>query len=218
MIQINLLPPEKRKKEKTPLPRFLVMTGAVAACFILGFWNINGCIQLKNLNKDLVSETINKEILKKAVEPYEKMEQEEAALKARQNLVQEVIKTRTFLWWQAVDALWDVICEYPTVWITSLDGTTEGLTSTQSGKPMDARITFKVFSAGPVVQHVMDFRTRLKKHKGTKEKPGVADIFDGGINEPPSYKIVKERGEDSVQFDIELKRLQPAQSSTGSSQ
>ena len=40
MIKINLLPTEKRKAERTPLPRFLLIAATAAAFFILLFYNL----------------------------------------------------------------------------------------------------------------------------------------------------------------------------------
>ena len=40
MIKINLLPTEKRKAERTPLPRFLLIASTAAAFFILLFYNL----------------------------------------------------------------------------------------------------------------------------------------------------------------------------------
>ncbi|MCK5579578.1 MAG: hypothetical protein KAI63_08650 [Planctomycetes bacterium] len=208
MIQINLLPIERRRKEKTPLPRFLILIAGVIACLLLGVWNIHGCSQLKQAEKQRTEKTQERDQLKVAVAPYQKLQAEEAGMKARKKSIDSVLKTRTFLWWQAVDCLWEVICEYNTIWLTSFEakGELKGLRREKS-QPLEASITFKAFSAGQTVDKVSDFRTRLKTHQGSPGKPGVADIFDV-INEPFGYKLVKRGGDEIVQFNIDLRRWQ----------
>ena len=64
MIRINLLPVERRRKEKTPLPRFLILIAGVIACLLLGVWNIQGCAQLKQTEKQLTEKKQERDRLK----------------------------------------------------------------------------------------------------------------------------------------------------------
>src|SRR6185436_7575887 len=56
MIKINLLPTEKRKAERTPLPRFLLIASTAAAFFILLFYNIFILTQISRTRDDIATE------------------------------------------------------------------------------------------------------------------------------------------------------------------
>src|SRR5262249_9341156 len=119
MIRINLLPTEKRKAERTPLPRFLLIASTAAAFFILLFYNL-WILKLISDKKEEIAQQ-NNEL--KRLAPFVKGHDElQARQKGLQDKVREIegLINRDTEYWRTVNALWDVIHQNPRVWIDDL--------------------------------------------------------------------------------------------------
>src|SRR6185436_19597329 len=116
MIKINLLPTEKRKAERTPLPRFLLIASTAAAFFILLFYNLWILKLISDKKDEIAAQQAELQRLQPFVQEHDKLQAEEAALKNKVREIESLI-TRDVEYWRTVNALWEVIHQNPRVWI-----------------------------------------------------------------------------------------------------
>ena len=116
MIKINLLPTEKRKAERTPLPRFLLIASTAAAFFILLFYNLWILKRISDKKDEIAMQQAELTRLAPFVQEHDKLLARQGEL---QNKVREIegLINRDVEYWRAVNALWDVIHQNPRVWI-----------------------------------------------------------------------------------------------------
>lgn len=203
MIRINLLPEERRRKEKTPLPRFLAMNAAIIICLLMGIWNASMYVGIKQQTERLRTDKGNLVDLQKQTAEYNKMLAEEEKLNKWNEAAAQIKNTREFYWWEKIDELWDVIYGAHDVWITSLQATEAAPPSHRSKTPVSASISMGCFAAGMSSERMTSFRVKLKGHQGLRE------TFNLGINEPPQFSVVAQpqyKEEFAVKFDIDLSR------------
>jgi Tfp pilus assembly protein PilN len=170
MIKINLLPPEKRKAERTPVSRFaLILVDVIAAMIILAYlativlkiWDVESQIDIKN--QELKS-------LQSAVEQHDRLDREQQALQAKVREIED-LTGRDIQWWEAVNALWDVIHQNPKVWIDDMK-VLDDRQAQSDLKKMDASpamkltptfgVSMRCHVAGNDVAEMTRFRTDLK--------------------------------------------------------
>jgi hypothetical protein len=211
MIKINLLPTEKRKAERTPLPRFLLIASTAAAFFILLFYNL---WILKRIS-DVVNETREQNnvlaALKPQVDRYEALLAEETALKNKVKEIESLI-TRDVEYWRMVNALWDVIHANPRVWIDDfrvLDArAAPGDLRRVDPDAKDAvayGVSMRCHVAGDEVNEMTKFRKALKDH------PLLQEILTL-INFNVMWNVAEERSKEkdseevlhSIDFDISM--------------
>ncbi|MBI4711946.1 MAG: hypothetical protein HY762_01365 [Planctomycetes bacterium] len=173
MIKINLLPVEKRRVEKTPLPRFLLLNAVIIICLLLGFWNGYILFKLQGKEKILAESKQRLTGLNAQVKDFDKMVSDENVLSQWSKSVAEVEKTRKFLWWEQVDQLWDVVQSAPTVWLTNQLRVDDAGTSQLAGTtPIEGVIVIDCLSAGDKPEPMGEFRIKLRSH------PGLTNVFD----------------------------------------
>lgn len=119
MIKINLLPAEKRKAERTPLPRFLLIASTAAAFFILVFYNLFILKLISDVKYDIGQQNIALEKLKPFVKEHDDLMTQKTQLTAKVKEIEDLIHRDTE-YWRTVNALWDVIHNNPRVWIDDL--------------------------------------------------------------------------------------------------
>jgi hypothetical protein len=172
MIKINLLPPEKRKAERTPVSRFaLILVDVIAAMIILAYlativlriWDVESQIEIKN--QELRS-------LQPAVAEHDRLEREHQMLQAKVREIEDLTR-RDVEWWEAVNSLWDVIHQNPKVWIDDMKMLDDRQAQTDL-KRMDPSptmtltplygVTMKCHVAGNDVGEMTRFRSDLKAH------------------------------------------------------
>lgn len=170
MIKINLLPTEKRKAERTPLPRFLLIASTAAAFFILLFYNIFILTQISRTRDDIATEQATLRGLEPFVQEHDKLLARQTEL---QNKVREIegLISRDVEYWRTVNALWDVIHQNPRVWIDDfriLDArTAPGMLKGVDPDSKDAvayGVTMKCHVAGEEVTEMTKFRRALKEN------------------------------------------------------
>ena len=209
MIRINLLPTEKRKAERTPLPRFLLIASTAAAFFILLFYNLFILKLISDTTQEIKVQQDNLARLRPDVELHDKLLAEETALKNKVREIESLI-SREVEYWRTVNALWDVIHNNPRVWIDDL-------------KIMDARsapgdlkrvdpdnkeavaygITMRCHVAGDEVTEMTKFRKALKDHPILQETLTL-------INFNVQWTVVDEKSSSateeahSIDFDISM--------------
>src|SRR5260221_10627597 len=116
MIKINLLPTEKRKAERTPLPRFLLIASTAAAFFILLFYNLWILKLISDKKDEIAGQQAELQRLQPFVQEHDKLLARQTEL---QNKVREIdgLITRDVEFWRTVNALWEVIHQNQRVWI-----------------------------------------------------------------------------------------------------
>lgn len=141
MIEVNLLPPEYRRIERTPLPRFLVfMVGAAAIVASLFYLFYVGYLRI-NREKGR-SEALREQIAlqKPRLDIYDRLNAEIAAFEARKSALEEIWQSR-ILWSAKFDQLCDLVPSY--VGLTCLEFT--------PARARRARVTIGGETAGTLV-------------------------------------------------------------------
>ena len=208
MIKINLLPVEKRKAERTPLPRFFLIltTAGVAAGLVLYVAYI--LLQIKQ-TQDAIDEG-NREIARLApqVAQYEKLVTDHATVERKLNEIRALVNRDVETgWWRAVDALWTVINSHPKVWIDdfrAIDGRTSGpdikRVDPQSSEVPPYAVNLRCHVAGNEVHEMTRFRKSLKEH------PVLQEMLTT-VNFNVDWRIDKESGfaeANSISFVVTL--------------
>lgn len=170
MIKINLLPPEKRKAERTPVSRFaFILVDVVAAMLILAYL-ATVVLKIWDTEQQIQDAQARLASLQKDVEQYERLEKEHAQLQAK---VREIdgITRRDVEWWEAINAVWDVIHQNPKVWIDDLKILDDRAAATDI-KKMDGQtnlqplygVAMRCHVGGNEVSEMTRFRTDLKNN------------------------------------------------------
>jgi hypothetical protein len=171
MIKINLLPSEKRKAERTPLPRFFLIVINAAALVLFGagiaFYAL---IKIPSINARVKDAQRTRADLQSAVDEHDRLEKDLKALQAKVGQIDQLTR-RNIEWWSAVNALWDVIVDNEKVWIDEIK-MLEGKQSAAEFKKADSTfkdtppygVTMKCHVAGDDVETMTRFRTALKEH------------------------------------------------------
>lgn len=161
MIEINLLPPELRPVERTPLPRFLVWcvgaAVAVAGGFLLVFMYLKWLPDLKQESATLDEQISQKQAL--AAEA-DKLDREIAEIGKRQKAIEQLWKGRT-IWWAKLDQLVDLVPEY--VGLESLSfKSTAARGPAAKGKQVSGKLRMKCVCSYPDEARLAEFRDRLR--------------------------------------------------------
>ena len=168
MIKINLLPTEKRKAERTPLPRFLLIASTAAAFFILLFYNLFVLKMISDTQDDIAREKKALNDLQPFVAEHDRLVGEETALKNKVKEIESLIN-RDVEYWRTVNALWDVIHNNPRVWIDDIRVLDARMApgdlrrvDPESKEAVAYGITMRCHVAGEEVNEMTKFRKALK--------------------------------------------------------
>ena len=195
MIKINLLPSEKRKAERTPLPRFFLIVINAAALVLFGagiaFYSL---IKIPSINARVKDALRTRQDLQAAVDTHDRLEKDLKGLQAKVNQIDQLTR-RNVEWWQAVNAVWDVIVDNDKVWIDDikmLEGKSvvgelkKGDNTSKDTPPYG--MTMKCHVAGDEVEVMTRFRTSLKEHALLKKLlPGLNINVDWKKSEERDY-------------------------------
>ena len=112
MITVNLLPPELRPVEHTPLPRLLVIyTGVALAAIGLTLLVFMHFSWIPDIQTKIDNKTQEVESLKQQAAEYETLNLALQNITQRENACEEIWRTRT-LWWHKLDLLCDLAPAY----------------------------------------------------------------------------------------------------------
>ena len=169
MIRINLLPSEKRKAERTPLPHFFLILVNAAALLLFGAGIVYfTLIKIPAVERDIVTNLNLRRDLQPKVDEHDALQKDLEAVKLKVQQIDQ-LTTRSVEWWQAVNAVWDVIQENPKVWIDDvkmLDGKVAATEvkkndpATKDNPPFG--LTMRCHVSGEDVATITKFRTSLK--------------------------------------------------------
>jgi hypothetical protein len=208
MIRINLLPAEKRKTERTPLPRLtLIMITAAAATGIV-IWVLWILLEIKNTTFEIEKANAELASYKLKLPEFQTLTDKVTKLQAK---IQEIdsLTTRDMDdgWWRAINALWDVINAHPRIWIDELKVLNEHSIQTEFKRSdPDSKIvppygvTLKCHVAGEDVAEMTKFRNSLKTHAIVQET-----LYNLNIN--IDWKVDDEKDSDiknSISFSVTL--------------
>lgn len=203
MLQINLIPPERRRKERVISPLSFVLIPALIICLSLIAWDAKVLIDTKNEESNLAEQNKALSDLNNQLKEFPVLQDQSKQLINLKNAVEAVTKSRPFKWWYAIDILLDIFSDFPTIWITSLQ-TSDRVQAIPGKLPIEAMMKFDCLSLSADTDKMTDFRRRLKN---TPEL--TRDIFDGGINEELSFEVnplPEAKEEWTIRFLIELYR------------
>ena len=198
MLNINLIPLERRRKEKTPLPRFFIIIGVIVLCCGLSVWDVKTWLDTSKLKSDLQGKKADLKERQDAIQDLTQLMVKDADITLW--LVQaQMTAYRSFKWWHGTDILLDIFNEHPNIWITSFNASGSGKKVT--GKPaLEASMRFDCLALGSDTTPMTDFR------RGLKNSIDLTNIFNAGINEELSYNLMKLKDGWAVSFVIELYR------------
>lgn len=118
MIEINLLPPQYRTVERTPLPVFLGVIGGIVVIAGLGMWWGALVTQKNNLITNRDTKKNIKEAKAREVEEIKKLEKEIADSQGRIDTVLGIAESKIY-WGAKLDQLMRILPNY--AWIESLN-------------------------------------------------------------------------------------------------
>jgi hypothetical protein len=196
MIKINLLPTEKRKAERTPLPRFLLIASTAAAFFILLFYNLWILKLISDEKSEIARQQAELQRLQPFVQEHDRLKAQETALKNKVLEIESLIN-RDVEFWRTVNALWDVIHQNKRVWIDTfqiLDARAAPgelrRTDPETKEAVAYGVTMKCHVAGDEVTEMTKFRTSLKENSILQETLTL-------INFDVDWRVTDEKDKDS---------------------
>jgi hypothetical protein len=209
MIKINLLPTEKRKAERTPLPRFLLIASTAAAFFILLFYNLWILKLISDERNEIARQQDVLRLLQPFVQEHDRLRVEEEALKNKVREIEGLIN-RDVEFWRTVNALWEVIHQNKRVWIDTFQildarGAPGELKrgDPESKEAVAYGVTMRCHVAGDEVTEMTKFRTALKENLILQETLTL-------INFDVDWRVSDEKGEKdgpelrSIDFGISM--------------
>jgi len=177
MIRINLLPAEKRKAERTPLPRLALIMATSAVATVLLVYIAWILMKIKLTSDEIDAKTSELASLQPRLAEYEQVTRRRDALRAKITEIDDLSKRQMEDgWWRAVNALWDVINNHPRVWVDDIRILDERSVQSEPRRA-DADdklappygVSFRCHVAGDEVAEMTRFRTALKAHPVLQE-------------------------------------------------
>ncbi len=163
MLRVNLLPPDRRQRERTPLPRFIILLIGVALITtelaVCGY----GYMEWLELLREQERLQAQKEEQQPKVEEFQELKRDIQQLQQRQEVLNEIrpdgLKEK-YQWSYAIDQLFEVIDQTPGVWIENLDGRMES--GGGRGASAALSLSFNTKSASPL-SRLTGFQELMKR-------------------------------------------------------
>jgi len=207
MIQVNLIPPEHRRKERTPLGQFLAILVAVtlSGASIAGALYVEfGKLREVNSRRDRVVSELQG--LMPDARYADALDTEKGEYTRRNDTILEIGRSRV-LWSKKFDELWDVVYnrgneDRHLVWLTKL--TCASPNPSPGRRWSDGKVFMAGFSGTDKLQRLSDFHADLKGHELFKDfyyidnPSGSVQEFTDGREPKAAWK-----------FDLEMKMKAP---------
>lgn len=145
MIHINLLPPEKRRPERTPIGRFITLCIGVGLVVALGLALAWLWLDVNSLEDEVATLKTQKSALTKRQKQVRDLEKELEVISRRLVACEEVKQVRGVPWMAHIDELITAIDAVPLIWITNLRATRDETRS--AGGRRGRRATVKILRA-----------------------------------------------------------------------
>lgn len=209
MIRINLLPVDKRRKERTPLPRLGLVVLDAAVFTVILFYAIFVFFQIGDREREIASLQSALTSLDPAVRKHADLT---TYIRKLEGTVREIESTigeeaKRHYWWQSMDALWDVIHQNPKIWIdeiTVLDDRQAQSAARKHNPDFGGLppfgVSIKCHASGRDIGPVTKFRKDLKRHAGLRK-------WFQEINWDVQWNVAEEEDfveKYSLNFDINL--------------
>lgn len=189
MLQINLLPPERRRLRRTPIYAMVPLVSGVA--LITGSLALSVFFYLQKIALDRERKTVEKELNEVRLEArrYDALERQLDAIRKQMAEIDQVAR-REIAWSEVIRDLTDVISKNPGIWVEEiniLDSNRAESVSRRFQKDRTRRsvgygIELKVNAAPVAVEEngetrwvadparLFNFRRDLKTHPGIRER------------------------------------------------
>lgn len=119
MIKINLLPLEKRRTERTPMPRFILIVANVAAAALLVLYGGLAFIRNGMLDSEKKELTEQLQKLSDDVKTHDEYTQKMASRKAELEQIDQIAKRQVDMW-RILDALWKTVDDNKKIWLEQI--------------------------------------------------------------------------------------------------
>lgn len=199
IIRVNLLPPEKRRRERTSLSRFvaLIVGTAVNAAIVAFPYPRVGMVSTFLDTNRLVSKKADVEASIKStmakVEPpnrksegYEATKKEVEKIAARKKAIDDLKKEKILVWAEVIDSVCDVLAANQWVWLTGAD-MGERTTGRGTGTQLDLYLTLNCSSSASEEDckkdRVGEVMTKFKLDIGDKFKVGPSYVSADAVKE-----------------------------------
>jgi hypothetical protein len=167
MIQVNLLPPEYRKTESTPLPRLLAIIGGVTLCasaigmFLYVHFGILDQYVAKRVQKEDIYYK-QKELADRSL----MLQREFNEYKKRRTMIESILSKRILIS-RKLDEFWDIVHNNGDhkkhfVWLTQISTQIGGSAKKGRGVASGGTINFKGFSASEDFSKLANFRDDIQ--------------------------------------------------------
>lgn len=174
MIRVNLLPLDRRRPEKTPLPRFLlvVLAAALTTCVLVAV--AFTFVQMMNVNKDIDQLKTEEANLTASVNEYERVNKIVEAVVQKDDMIQKLEK-RTVVWSDVLDDVWTVLDAEKSLYILDIsmldENQARGFILGPGGRPLPKgqappfglKIEVRIFSLDTT--RLTALRAALSKHE-----------------------------------------------------
>ncbi len=192
MIRINLLPIEKRRAERTPLPRFMLILACTGMGMILVMYILFlAVIKIPGKREDKRSLEAQLQQLSRASRDHQKLMVRITQLTSRLNQAKQVTE-RPLEFWRAMDAIWEVTDANRRIWLDSVQflnareaGQRLKRLEPQTKDVLPYAIEIKAHSAGHDPRDITRFRLGLLAHRDLKKK--FDEVFYA-----PGWKVEEE--------------------------
>ncbi len=171
MIKINLLPPNERPVDRTPLPRFLlIVADAVVGAAVVAYLAYLVLVQVKAVDADLQE---NRRKLADYAADAREHDRLEAKIQEKLAKIKEIdqVAGRDIVWHEVIDALWTVVARNEHVWFDEIkvldDRSVQAIVrknDPQAKQFPPYGLQIKCHAAGLNAQDITRFRMDLKKN------------------------------------------------------
>lgn len=203
IIRVNLLPPDKRRRERTPFSRFVALVVGTAVNAAIVAFMVKIAFDTHGISQriDTADNTIK---IKQLVEPeYDKVKKEKDKIETRRTAIEALKKERIVTWSKVLDNVWDVVNANQWVWFTGLEageGTPKGKLTT----PLDLYVILKCNGSASAEDcqknHVLEVQTKFKNDLWEKFKVVPGTLLKADTNEFhfdwPDESVIVNRKED----------------------
>lgn len=210
MIRINLLPIERRKTERTPVPRLMMICAIAAAAALMVVGGFGIFMEFQSVNDDILTLQAKLQGLSGAVKEHTALTKEKASKERQVKEIKDMaVREPEKGYWYAINGLWDVIHAHPKVWIDNLRILTERSVSGQAKNsgldklkpPIPYGVAMSCHVASGEVSEMTKFREALKNHPVLQETLYFINIdVEWNVSDEDDFGP----GAQSISFDVAL--------------
>ncbi len=186
IIRVNLLPPEKRRRERTPLSRFVALIVGTAVNAAIVAFMVKIFLDTNSLNRQKGDVEARMITTQKKVEPPDKKSEGYEATKktiekigARKKAIDDLKKEKILVWSEVIDSVCDVVAANQWVWLTGVD-MAEGAKGKSGTTQLDLFVTLSCSSTASEedckLDKVGEVMTKFKKDIWDKYKLGPGSV------------------------------------------